>query len=109
MINSLLILLLLALIYISISSKVVSYIYSTAFQAFVLGVIALYSMEEPHVFTIVMVVLETLLIKGILLPVFLLRILKKNQGVRLIKSVVPDILNIVLISLVIGGSFLLIS
>lgn len=109
MINSLLILLLLALIYISISSKVVSYIYSTAFQAFILGVVALWSMEEPNIFAVILVFLETILIKGLLLPIFLYRILKKHQSARLIKSLVPDILNIVLVSLVIAGSFLLIS
>jgi hydrogenase-4 membrane subunit HyfE len=99
----------LALIYISISSKVVSYIYSTAFQAFILGIVALWSMEEPNIFAVSLVFLETILIKGVLLPIFLFRILKKHQSARLIKSLVPDILNIVLITLVIAGSFLLIS
>jgi len=70
------------ILYFSISVNIRTYINLLKYQGILLFLIAISGLTEFHILQLVFVSLETLIFKGILIPIFLLDIVKKNKVVN---------------------------
>jgi len=107
MINILLIIFTISLIYIGIANRMLTYIRIIAFQGFLLFGVAFIELIEINVVNLVFVLLETIVIKAILIPLFLKYILDRNNITREAEPFVSNFVSVVIITLIILGSFFL--
>jgi hydrogenase-4 component E len=107
MINILLIIFTISLIYIGIANRMLTYIRIIAFQGFLLFGVAFIELIEINVVNLVFVLLETIVIKAILIPLFLKNILHRNNITREAEPFVSNFVSVVIITLIILGSFFL--
>jgi hydrogenase-4 component E len=68
-----------SILYFSISVNIKRYIFLLGFQGILLFLIALIGLDELSYFNIGFIAVETLVFKGILIPVYLLNISKRNK------------------------------
>jgi hydrogenase-4 component E len=107
MINILLIIFTISLIYIGIANRLLTYIRIIAFQGYLLFGVAFIELIEINVVNLVFVLLETIVIKAILIPLFLKNILDRNNITREAEPFVSNFVSVVIITLIILGSFFL--
>ena len=107
MINILLIIFTISLIYIGIANRMLTYIRIIAFQGLLLFGVAFIELIEINVVNLIFVLLETIVIKAILIPLFLKYILDRNNITREAEPFVSNFVSVVIITLIILGSFFL--
>jgi hydrogenase-4 component E len=107
MINILLITFTITLIYISMANRMMTYIRIIAFQGFLLFGVAFIELIEINLVNLVFVLLETIIIKAIAIPLFLKYILDKNKITREAEPFVSNFVSVVIVTLIILGSFFL--
>lgn len=109
MINILLITFTISLIYIAMANRLLTYIRIIAFQGFLLFGVAFIELIEINVANLVFVLLETIIIKAIAIPMFLKYILDKNNITREAEPFVSNFVSVVIVTIIIVGSFFLTS
>ncbi|MBN1789288.1 MAG: hypothetical protein JW830_02250 [Bacteroidales bacterium] len=107
MINILLIAFTISLIYIAMANRMLTYIRIIAFQGLLLFGIAFVELIEINVINLVFVLLETIIIKTIAIPFFLKFILDRNKITREAEPSVSNFISVVIVTLIILGSFFL--
>ncbi len=103
----LLILFAITLIYIGVANRLFTYISVLAFQGMLLFGIAFIKLIEINTLNLVFVLLETVIFKTIAIPIFLRRVIKRNQIKREAEPYVSNFVSVVIITAIIIGSFLL--
>lgn len=102
-----LILFLITLIYIGVANRLFTYISVLAFQGVLLFGIAFIELIEINTVNLVFVLLETIVFKTIAIPVFLRRVIRRNQIKREAEPFVSNFVSVVIITAIILISFLL--
>ncbi len=107
MTNILLIIFTISLIYLGVANRLKSYIAVISFQGIILFGVAFIELIEINWLNLVLILLETIVFKTIVIPYFLNYIIKKNKITREAEPFLPDFLSVVIITVIILGSFLL--
>lgn len=107
MINILLIAFTISLIYISMANRLITYIRIIAFQGLILFGVAFIELIEINPANLIFVLLETIIIKTVAIPYFLRYILVRNKITREQEPFVSNFVSVVIVTLIIIGSFFL--
>lgn len=107
MTNTLLIILIISLIYMVAANRLYTYIAILAFQGVVLFGVAFIELIEISVVNLIFILFETIVFKSIAIPVFLNYVIKKNNLTREAEPFLPNFISVVVITVIIVGSFLL--
>ena len=105
--NILLITFTITLIYLVVANRMMTYIRIIAIQGFLLFGIAFIELIEINMVNLVFVLLETIVIKAIAIPLFLKNILNHNKITREAEPFVSHFVSVVVVTLIILGSFFL--
>jgi hydrogenase-4 component E len=95
------------LIYLAVAERMKTYNTLIAVQGLLLFFITYIELESLDVWHLVLILLETLVIKVIVLPYFIHRLLIKKSGDRSVTLVVPGYISLTIVSVIIFFSFLL--
>jgi len=109
MINILLIAFTISLLYIAMANRMLTFIRIIAFQGMLLFGIAFVELIEINVINLVFILLETIIIKTIAIPLFLKFILDRNRITREAEPSVSNFVSVVIVTLIILGSFFLVN
>src|ERR1035437_7962331 len=107
MTNILLITFIISLVYMGIANRLYSYIIILAFQGIILFGVAFIELIEINTVNLIFILLETIVFKTIAIPIFLNYTIKKNNITREAEPFLPNFISIVIITIIILGSFLL--
>jgi hydrogenase-4 component E len=107
MINVLLIVLLISLLYLSIANRLLTYIKILAFQGVILFGVALIELSEINTLNLVLILLETIIVKAILVPLFIKYIIKRNNITRETEPFVPNFVSLIIVTTIIVITILL--
>jgi hydrogenase-4 component E len=107
MINVLLIVLLISLLYLSIANRLLTYIKILAFQGVILFGVALIELSEINTINLVLILLETIIVKAILVPLFIKYIIKRNNITRETEPFVPNFVSLIIVTTIIVITILL--
>jgi hydrogenase-4 component E len=95
------------LIYLAVAERMKTYNTLIAVQGLLLFFITYMELGSLDVWHLVLILLETLVIKVIVLPYFIHRLLIKKSGDRSVTLVVPGYISLTIVSIIIFFSFLL--
>jgi len=107
MINVLLIVLLISLLYLSIANRLLTYIKILAFQGVILFGVALIELSEINTVNLVLILLETIIVKAILVPLFIKYIIKRNNMTREMEPFIPNFVSLIIVTTIIVITILL--
>ncbi len=107
MINVLLIIFTISLLYLSIADRLLTYIKILAFQGIILFGVAFIELIQINPVNLALVLLETIVFKTILVPLFLNYIIKRNKITRDSEPFLPNFISLIVITLIIIITFLL--
>lgn len=107
MTNILLIAFAISLIYIGMANRLYTYISAIAFQGIILFGVAFIELIEINTVNLIFVLLETVVFKTILIPVFLNYVINRNNITREAEPFLSNFVSVVIITGIILGSFLL--
>ncbi len=107
MANILLITFLISLIYIGVAKRLYTYITLLAFQGIVLFGVAFIELIEINTINLIFILFETIVFKTIAIPLFLNYTINKNNITREAEPFLPNFISVVIITIIILGSFLL--
>jgi len=94
-----------SLIYFFLSERVEKHINLLAVQGTLLFIIAFINLIEINVIGLILVLLETLIVKAIIIPVFLNKIRRTNHLNRLVENDIPVFYSVLIITAIILISF----
>ncbi len=107
MTNILLIAFTISLIYIGMANRLYTYISAIAFQGVILFGVAFIELIEINTLNLILVLLETIVFKTILIPMFLNYVIKRNKITREAEPFLTNFVSVVIITGIILGSFLM--
>ncbi len=107
MINILLIVFTISLIYLAMANRMLTYIRIIAFQGVLLFGVAFIELIEINLLNLVFVLLETIIIKAIAIPLFIKYIIDRNHITREAEPYVSNFFSVVIVTVIILGSFFL--
>ena len=107
MINVLLIILMITLLYLSIANRLLTYIKILAFQGVILFGVAYIELTEINTLNLVFILLETIIVKAILVPIFINYIIKHNNITRETEPFLPNFVSLIIVTTIIVITILL--
>jgi len=107
MTNVLLIIFAITLLYLGIAHRLLNYIKILALQGVLLFGIAFIELIEINAANLTFVLLETIVIKGIAIPLFLNYVMKRNRITRDAEPFLPNFVSLIIITLIIIATFIL--
>jgi hydrogenase-4 component E len=107
MINVLLIVLLISLLYLSIANRLLTYIKILAFQGVILFGVAFIELNDINTVNLVFILLETIIVKAILVPLFIKHIIKRNNITRETEPFLPNFVSLIIVTTIIVITILL--
>ncbi|MDR1864834.1 MAG: hypothetical protein LBR08_04600 [Bacteroidales bacterium] len=106
MADVLLVVFLITLLYIGIANRLFTYINILTIQGIVLFGVAYIQLHEMNWSNLLFVLMETLIFKAAVIPLFLKSIIRKNKITREAEPFVPNFVSLLIITLLLVGSFL---
>lgn len=106
MLHILLILFLITLIYFAIANRLMSYVAILTYQGLIICAAALLSLHEMDALNLVSILIETLVVKAILMPYFIRRVILTNHITREAEPSVPNYVSLLFCTAVIVGAYL---
>lgn len=107
MINVLLIILMISLLYLSIANRLLTYIKILAFQGVILFGVAYIELTDINTLNLVFILLETIIVKAILVPIFINYIIKHNNITRETEPFLPNFVSLIIVTTIIVITILL--
>ena len=107
MINVLLIILMISLLYLSIANRLLTYIKILAFQGVILFGVAYIELTNINTLNLVFILLETIIVKAILVPIFINYIIKHNNITRETEPFLPNFVSLIIVTTIIVITILL--
>lgn len=105
MIEVLLIIFSVSLLALSLTTMMDSFVRILIYQAIMIFLITLFLSENKNIYTVVFILLETIFIKGILVPYILFKNIKENEIVRESKATTPQYISILIMSIILIFGF----
>ncbi len=94
------------LLYLGIANRLFTYINILMLQGFILFGVAYIQLHDMNWGNLTFVLLETIIFKALLIPLFLKNIIRRNGITREAEPFVPNFVSLIIITLMIVGSFL---
>lgn len=107
MIDVLLITFAITLVYLGIANRMSSFIKILAFQGLLLFGVSFIELNEMNTANLVFILLETIIFKTVVVPLFLNYIIKRNKISREVEPYLPYFISLVIVTLIIIVTFLL--
>ncbi|MCQ2374426.1 MAG: hypothetical protein MJ069_00780 [Salinivirgaceae bacterium] len=107
MTNILLIIFAITLLYFSIANRLMTYLSILSFQGVLLMLVALLELHDMNVLNFAFIILETLIVKAIVLPLFIRYVIKKNKIKREAEPFVPYFVSLLVTTMIIVLTFVL--
>ncbi|MBI5913842.1 MAG: hypothetical protein HY842_00565 [Bacteroidetes bacterium] len=107
MINVLLITFAASLLFISIANRLLTFIRILAFQGIILFGVSFMELNEINTVNLIFILLETIVFKTVAVPMFMSYVIKKNNITRETEPYLPYFLSLVIVTLIIIGTFLI--
>lgn len=107
MLETLLIIFLITLFYMSIANRMRNYIKILVYQGILLFAVAAFHLKEFNIFNLMWILLETIVFKAAAVPYCLERILRHNNITRETEPYMPHFVSLLIITAVVVLSFLL--
>ena len=95
------------LIYISIANRLMTYINILAFQGIILFGVAFIELKEINTLNLIFVLLETVIFKTVLVPLFLNYVIIRNRITREAEPYLPYFLSLIIVTTIIIVTFLI--
>ncbi len=105
MIPFMLILFGLTMLYIGVTSRLEAFIKALAAQGIILFLLVLLDFESEHMGNMLFILFETLVVKGVLIPVILFTVVRKNNIFREIEPNIPFYFSLFITSLIFAIGF----
>ncbi len=100
MTDILLIMFAITLLYMSIANRLLTYIRLLVLQGFLLFGVTFLALNQINVANLVLILLETVIFKAVVVPLFLNRIIKRNNITRIAEPFVPNFISLIIITLI---------
>ena len=97
----------LTMLYLAATSRIIAHIRILIVQGILLFLICCCGMEHTNLLNLVFLVVETLIVKSIIIPWFLYKVLKKTHSNRDVAANIPHFYCLVISSLILLGGFLI--
>jgi len=97
----------LTLVYFGLSERVSRFVYLLSAQGLILFALVFESLHETQLIELILILIETIVVKAILIPWFLNRLRKRNHLKRLHESFLPVFYNVIIIVFIWVLSFVL--
>jgi hydrogenase-4 component E len=94
-----------SMLYISFTSRLEVYIKALAFQGFILFLLILLNIMKFELINFIFLVTETLVFKTIIIPVFLIRVVRKNGIYREIEPYIPNYFSLIISTVILVFGF----
>lgn len=107
MVNGFIILFGLTMLYLAATSRIIAHIRVLIVQGFLLFLICMNGSEHMNLLNIAFLTIETLIVKSIVIPWFLYRVLRKTHSNRDVAANIPHFYCLVIASIILLAGFLL--
>lgn len=107
MVNTLIVLFGLTMLYMAATSRIKAHIKMLSFQGLILFLILFLDEDKTNFINLIFLSIETLLVKTILIPLFLTRILNKNEVFRDNEPHIPNFYSLVIASIMLFAGFMI--
>ncbi len=107
MTNILLILFTISLLYFAIANRLMTYVKILAFQGFILFGVAFIELIELNVANLVLILLETVVVKALAIPIFMQYVIKKNKITREAEPFVSNFVSLIIVTMIIVATFIM--
>lgn len=107
MVNMLIVLFGLTMLYMSATNRIIAHIKMLSFQGFLLFLILFLDEGKTNFLNLAFLSAETLLVKTIIIPLFLMHVLRKNETFRDNEPHVPNFYSLVIASVVLFAGFMI--
>lgn len=88
------------LLYMSIANRLLTYIRLLVLQGFLLFGVTFLALSQINVANLVLILLETVIFKAVAVPLFLNRVIKRNNITRIAEPFVPNFISLIIITLI---------
>ena len=105
MIEILLIIFSVSLLALSLTTMMDSYVRNLIYQAIIIFFITIFNNESKNITTLIIIVAETILVKGIIVPFILFKNIKENEIIREVQPNTPQYLSILFMSIILIFGF----
>ena len=106
MINALLITFTISILYMAIANRLMTYVSILVLQGLILFGVAFIELIEINVINLILILLETIIVKAIAIPMFLRYVIKKNNITREAEPFLPNFFSLVIVTLIILSTFI---
>lgn len=107
MVNVLLITFAASLIYLSIANRLLTFVKILAFQGLILFGVSFIELKEINTANLIFILMENIVFRALAVPLFLSYVIKKNHITRETEPYLPYFLSLVIVTLIIIGTFLI--
>jgi len=107
MTNVLLIVFTISLVYLSIATRLLTYIRIFAFQGLLLFGVSFIELTQITTLNLIFILLETIVFKTIAVPLFMSYVIKKNKITRDAEPYLPSFISLIIITIIIIATFIL--
>lgn len=107
MVNMLIVLFGLTILYMAATSRIKAHIKMLSFQGFLLFLILFLDEDKTNFINLTFLSTETLLVKTIIIPLFLMHVLRKNETFRDNEPHIPNFYSLVIASIVLFAGFMI--
>jgi hydrogenase-4 component E len=107
MTNILLIVFTITLLYFAIANRLMTYVKILALQGIILFGVAFIELIELNVINLVLILLETIVVKALAIPFFLRYVIKKNGITREAEPFLPNFVSLILVTIIIVSTFII--
>ncbi len=109
MTNILLIIFIITLLYFSIANRLMTYLSLLTIQGIILMLVALLELRDMNALNFAFIILETLIVKSIVLPLFIRYVIIKNHIKREAEPFVPYFISLLIVTIIIVLTFVIAS
>lgn len=107
MTNILLILFTISLLYFAIANRLMTYVKILAIQGFILFGVAFIELIELNVANLVLILLETIVVKALAIPIFMQYVIKKNKITREAEPFVSNFVSLIIVTMIIVATYIM--
>lgn len=107
MTNILLILFTISLLYLAIANRLMTYVKILAIQGFILFGVAFIELIELNVANLILILLETVIVKALAIPIFMQYVIKKNKINREAEPFVSNFVSLIIVTMIIVATYIM--
>lgn len=109
MTDILLIVFTISLLYFAIANRLMTYVKILALQGVILFGVAFIELIEINVINLILILLETIIVKTLAIPIFMRYVIRKNKITREAEPFVPNFVSLLIVTIIIIGTFVIAS